>query len=533
MVNKVTLSFEQFYSSECRRFKRSDLLRDLANAGWDVYFNKSNLPNDTNQILISGFSHRIFALVVANGTDFNRPRTKRDTVVRLCNAFLHVGDSGLSAEVSGAECEIFKKLCHTSDTYLNLFDKEDIKISQVYAYINRLFRAQSISEKVIFDDCIRSWLIFQKFKGLVAFKFSNFNEFVEYVFSQSDRDYIRSAFCIYSELNSRKSINPFRSLLNLGDGGTGADLKELNLTIDGVRLAASRLAGPADDYKNWFEELKLMDPNYAKYLPSPLFSKPLIHLSELNLEFVVSHDEYDYLVPSVGLLLRGISKSFYRIMKENEKKFTDKGVDLKVEFGNAIEEYFDDFFKKYLSPGSFERIPRVPKLRSADFLIHTPRYQVFIETKKSISSFESANMLTPENIFEQWTRICSGLEQLASSIKMLGSGKRNVCFLVYEETVGIDNVVLIYLLEKTGALQKLGIDHVEIIPFDVMEQFIIAPNKEQILDKIVANWEKFRKDPSSVNNLKPFGTVEIGELNKIYTEERFMDLFPEIKGYKK
>lgn len=525
------VTFQDYCSSHIRKFIRSKILLLLSNTTWERYKNRKTDPkNDANNILVQGFSPKIISLIIANGTDFKRQIPDSSAVYYLCNNFFQLTDAISDEDFTKSQKDELSRLfSQNADQYLNL-TYDEIHVLHFHISINRLFRSQWNTNGDI-NSAIRNWKIFLQFKKIVITK-TLAEPILNRIFNISETDFLKAAICIFTILLEKNNSDICRSIIKIGNLNLDNELQQqLCITKDTIQLCLQRLIGTQEQYKLWFEQIQKIHPYYAKHSIPPLFKSPVLQVKSETQICSFNFDNDSYLIPSPTIFLKGLSKAFYLLSKDNPQIFLDnlrqetKSFDIDVEYGEAIEEYYLSFISKNIKSASYERLERT-STKSADFVVSTDKYDFFIEIKKTMASLERSNVLTPTDVFAFWERLTSSCLQVGNSIRKSSTKKIKIGLVCYEECFGMDTGAFIGINIKNSNLKKMGIDYLEFFSFEMLELFIFDPDKNKVGDLIIANHNNYIGSKYNNNNLIPYNLSNFNQANyDEHYEKLYLGLF--------
>lgn len=525
------VTFEDYCRSHIRKFIRSKMLLLLSNTIWERYKNKKTDPkNDANNILVQGFSPKIISLIIANGTDFKRQIPDSNAVYYLCNNFFQLPDAISDQEFTKSQKEeLLSLFSNNANQNLNLTENE-VHVLHFHISINRLFRSQWNTKGDI-NSALRSWKIYLQFKKIVITK-TLAEPKLNRIFNISETDFLKAAICVFTLLLEKNNPDICRSIIKIGTLNLDNELQQqLGITKDTVHLCLQRLLGTYEQYKLWFEQIQKIHPYYAKHSIPPLFRSPVLQVKSETQICNFKFDNDSYLVPSPTIFLKGVSKAFYLLSKDNPQIFLDNlkpeanSFDVDVEYGEAIEEYYLDFISKNISNATYQRLERT-NTKSADFVISTDKYDFFIEIKKTMASLESSNVLTPTDVFAFWERLSASCQQVGNSIKKSSSNKIKIGLVCYEECFGMDTGAFIGISIKNKNLGNFGIEYLEFFSFEMLELFIFDPDKNKVGDRVIENHNSYVGSDYNNNNLIPYDLNNFDHTNyDAYYEKLYLNLF--------
>lgn len=501
------IEFSTFCKSHVRKFIKSKMLLLLSKVAWDIFTSEKKDNKHSNAILRS-FAPRIFSLITANGTDFKRAIPDAKSINYLCNSYFQLNNSISDHSFKENEKHELLELFSSDGHVLNQLRNEEISLLYLHISVNRLFRTQWNTESGDINACLRSRKIFSEFRNIAQQKIVDANVKIDRILNLSETDFLKAALCIFTELMGRPSSNLCRAVFKIGSIKLDSELIErFGISKDTIHICILRLLGKNEDYANWFLRLQQMPDYYAMYSIPPLFRNPIIQIESESPICGYLFENDSYLIPSPKLLLRGVAKAFYLCTKENETLFNndqERKFSIDVEYGSAIENYYEEFMTANLKNSSFHKISKSNDSKGADFVVSTDRFEFYIELKKSMASIESSNVLAPQDVYEQWCRLTNSAEQICSSIKKSSTSKIKIGLICYEEYFGMDAGSFVGLNYKNKKLQAMGVEYLEVFSFEMLELFIFDPDKEKVAEIIVKTQNEFAASGFNLQNFVPF-----------------------------
>lgn len=515
------LSYQDYSKSIIRKYKRFESLIQIAANSWTAFEN--NKPKDSAQIVLKGHGPTVFSLLIANGTDFNRLPPNPNTPNFLCSKFLEIDESISDKEFQDLEARSLLSLCHSNTSNpFHILSLGDCRMAITHAFISRAVRAQWQSTSVNLNDCLQNWKIFSLLTNRIISKF-NFSSALNARLGQSPEDFFRSAFCIFTICMYQKQ-NQF--ILNLDQFISDSELThQYGINSDTLKICASRICTETNSYLKWFEEVKEIHPYYAKTSLPPIYNYPLIKTKDLNSKNGLVESENSYIYPFPKLIFYSLNKIFYRALKEI-KQLGENKLDIDVEFGFAIEDYFDFIISKYQIL-DIKKLVTSNHYKTADYIYEDSSSAILFELKKSIGNLTSRNILDPEAIFSTWERLFAPLNQLSNSTPK-NTHKTIFHTIVVDEIIGSDVNNFIYLLYKHDLLKKYNIHRLLIMTFESFEKFIFLKNKSPSITNLTEKFDDFIKNPDP-NNVVYFtdNLLESDEVTRHY-DDLFGEIFPNL-----
>jgi len=172
------------------------------------------------------------------------------------------------------------------------------------------------------------------------------------------------------------------------------------------------------------------------------FLKPLVRSSTNK---VLNVNEF--------ILARKAAEGPFWAIREYYRKL--ESADFMNEFGRYFEQYVRDLLNASLRPEQFERIPEKEGVKTADWIIHLPKYRLLVEQKAGLAAL-SLKRLYPkiEDIKGYLKHLAKGVRQLDDTEQMNLDSRITIKLLVHYETLYLSDGILrpATILEMTPPL---------------------------------------------------------------------------------
>lgn len=160
------------------------------------------------------------------------------------------------------------------------------------------------------------------------------------------------------------------------------------------------------------------------------FLKPLVRSSTNK---VLNVNEF--------ILARKAAEGPFWAIREYYRKLDS--ADFMNEFGRYFEQYVRDLLNALLRPEQFERIPEMEGVKTADWIIHLPKYRLLVEQKAGLAAL-SLKRLYPkiEDIKGYLKHLTKGVRQLDDTEQMNPDPRITIKLLVHYETLYLSDGIL-------------------------------------------------------------------------------------------
>lgn len=499
-----SISFKDFCNKSVKKYDKWKLLLLTGGVIWRHFHNTFYGRDREKAIIIRSFSVKVFSLILANGSS-SKLNPEETNVYELNNEIFHFSNPITDKNFSNAEKDELFRLFQQGNNPLYKITKDEVNFLHFNINLTRMLKAQHNTEfGGDLNECIRAREIFRHFVTCIRGKV-DVEPLIKNLFGMSEDDFLKTAILVYTALFANNEQSIFKCVLKVSQiPWSKENEKKSNITREMFHLCILRLLGDSVEYKDWLKRIELAHEYYAANSISPLFRKPIISVNSIIDGF--DPDNESYIVPSAKLLFRGISKTFYLTAKENEKLFEKrlsrerspeerdkKIIDIDIFYGEAIESYFENFMSRNIRGSKFRRIPRVENEKSADFLIETDKYEIYVELKKAMAGIEAINILRPDDAYSYYSRLMKSCEQLSASILRSNSDKIKIGIVCYEDCYGLDTAGFLNINLKNGTFDKMGLSNIDVFSFSMLEKLIMERNKENVIPKIIKNCEISKK----------------------------------------
>ncbi|MGA2379944.1 MAG: hypothetical protein ABSG85_11620 [Spirochaetia bacterium] len=153
------------------------------------------------------------------------------------------------------------------------------------------------------------------------------------------------------------------------------------------------------------------------------------------------------------ILARKATEGPFWAIREYYRKVAS--ADFMNEFGKYFEQYVLDLLNTCLRPEQFERIPEKVGVKTADWIIHLPKYRLLVEQKAGLAAL-SLKRLYPKvgDIKDYLSHLAKGVRQLDVTEQMNSDSRVTIKLLVHYETLYLSDGILrpATILEMTPPL---------------------------------------------------------------------------------
>lgn len=488
------VDYDQF-KQRVRRYKRDDVMIQssfLAWKAWEVVRVPENERMD--RVLVRAHGPRVFAIAAASGTNFNRLSPQGTNTRDLCKLVIEVTDTVSDREFLNEEKELLVREIENTE-HLSQFNisADLIRSAAAGIFVMRLARSQWDAQAYTFRHIARSWMIYKIFRESNP----DIGDIVARLLQQSDLDAVRSTIGLWA-LFSSKPLDFSRPFLDLYSSTCDQEVTErMNIDLDTIKIAASRLSIAKNDLHSWHAEVQRQSPCYKKYYPLPFYKNPLLEGQEYDLPTFTNDSDSLLICPSPQLLLCGAATWIPRIINENPRLFEDAGIsDTMVALGDATEEYLARVLPIIFGAERVERIQDRTR-RNADFVVDLPECFLVIECKRVINNRWARSILTPQVVAKVWDKLADALSQCSGTIdaqnaRFTGQNKPVICFILADDVVLGEDGVFADLVEASGTLKSLGVLYFEVMSFDDFEKIFLSYPIAEIIQRCVEKWNRFR-----------------------------------------
>jgi hypothetical protein len=500
----LTIVYSKFGSPEnfnsyiqiIRRYKKLSTIRTGAKVLWSVYksFPKESITD--NEMLICAYGSKIVTIALATANEYRNNELDLYNFVELCKCYLSIKD------------EIIKNdefLFEESEKILNNLkeiSENDIGIPNQYLKKENIYNTlKKISERLWFSRCNQSQAnSFRLFGGLNDF-------YTAYeIIKQLDQLTKGKVLADLKKINI-DPINFLVSGLNLlaiaqtNDGFI--DLKNINIEEnhkskfdideDTCYFVASRISFDESQLKELFKNKILTLPNqYQKYFTNIFTKNPIIHLNSLNNDrkFIIACP-FSFIRYFPDKLL-GQLVEFY---KQNRKSVVNTFC---TRIGDAWALHIQKCLEFMFPNNDVIKLDTIKKerngLRIADFYIKLEKYNLIIEVKSGIGSYDSLSLMLPEHVASLWSRLYEAYEQCSSTIREYKDNKNPVISLVLicDSITNNDLIPFHVFVQDMNILKDLGFDFVnnfiDIMPWNEFEYRLSKTNIEDFITAIIEKW---------------------------------------------
>jgi hypothetical protein len=473
----------QTFKNKIRSFQRDELLHLSTVQCWEGWRREDSSVHKMDSLLFATISPRIFCLTAAVGTNFNRKFPAGYDYLKLVRSYLNVREIEMKTTYTET-IEEYLGLLQQSTVLKNLnLNAKHLELVKIVGSMQRMSRPQL--ERHSYVDPVRGLLIFKEADNIQSGALS---ERVQTLFNLTSEDFYRSALTIFSLLMDKSGHNSGKVYLDKTFYNEELEIK-YGVNLHTLLLCTSRLETNRIQIQHWNETLSSIDDLLKKNYPIPFYDFPLYRVSDDELPFVTGrkNGDYLYICPSPELFLASLKTILFRYVLSS----SDAPKDLNILFGDAFENYlfnhcFPNMFRNYKKIGTSDK-------KSADFLIETEKYNLIIESKKSLNNSVGLNLARPCDIVETWERTFLAIRQCAHSAQELhAQNKTTVAIIVYDQNILNDTNLFLTILDEIGYLQDNAIPYIEVMSVSQFEEIFLRADTDIVLDTIIGNWTKYR-----------------------------------------
>jgi hypothetical protein len=190
-------------------------------------------------------------------------------------------------------------------------------------------------------------------------------------------------------------------------------------------LSTTNLKSVIDYYTADYDEIR-KSPHEENHF----FLKPLVKTSRGT---VLNVNQF--------ILARKATEGPFWAIREYYRK--RNSMDFMIEYGSYFEQYVLDLLNAYLRADQFERIPRVKNTKSADWILHLPKYRIIVEQKAALIALMLKRPYPEiEDINSYLAHLGKGVEQLDATEQAKPDARITIKLLVHYETLYFSDGVL-------------------------------------------------------------------------------------------
>lgn len=199
-------------------------------------------------------------------------------------------------------------------------------------------------------------------------------------------------------------------------------------------LTSANMKSVIDYYTTDYEEIR-MSPNAENHF----FLRPLVRTSKDN---ILNVNQF--------ILARKAVEGPFWAIREHYRKLDS--AEFMIEFGSYFEQYVLDLLKAFLRPDQFERIPQKKNAKSADWILHLPKYRIIVEQKAALAALMLKRPYPEINdIYSYLTHLAKGVGQLDATEQAKPDPRVTIKLLVHYETLHLSDGVL-----RPATLLRMG-----------------------------------------------------------------------------
>lgn len=471
-----------------RAFNRSSVIVQCTNLNWSLWRHSGGGKTPIGDAhLVRAYGPRIAAIAAADGSEHRAKVANEQTIVDLCRYYLSVEDAiGDDHFVRQEATVLGSALANSRCEPLRLVDERGVQRAVASLTPSRTLRSQwDWRAAQEYEGILRAWELLKRLGSRHDWLLAR----LATALNVEPRDYLRVGCIIFGGLHDRRS--PGR--LNIAGSSISAELRDAwNIDHGVVRLVANRMARTCGEYRAWHDETKRLHRYYRKYHPLPFVRTPLIRLDS---SFAGMGDEpNNFLCPSPGHFSWHLRTELLAAL--NELGGHETWLRLREDLGEEVAKLLGEVIAELgcTSIGLDER--RFKKEMRADYVLVEEASALIVESKLAIGSNLGRAVETPHDVASMWERIWTGVEQCSATrqLPLWGEDERLAAVTKVAHVVCVDDLLVTqgaafvgYAIES-GLLLRLGIDNVEVVSFQELQDGLLQLGVAGLVAMIVGKW---------------------------------------------
>jgi hypothetical protein len=377
------------------RFDRNSMIRRITFVSWAAW--EQRLPSKELNDLARSLGSRLAAITAACcvGTEVVADDAQ---VIDQIWRFLAVEElASLDEELEQAADTLLREASKHEELVKLIADTDQARTIMAQLTAGRIFRAQWHPHMHQLDKIFRFWLVIKRIDQTGEL----FVTLRKMLNMEPDR-FIRAALVIMSL--AYQGIGHIELTTATSDRLT----PNLDVTLDDLMLAASRLSRSPEEFVEWHRRdvLERAQRGFYQYTPNPLAITPLIALSD------------GFYCPSIDMYLAAIENVFRGMISSLDPISRERRAD---EYGAMLEEYVTEFAQEI---GGKSRVHRIERFESAgskkaDLLLVDNDVALVVEIKRTIGTTLEKDILDAESAVAIFAKLTGALMQCKTSIRRM------------------------------------------------------------------------------------------------------------------
>ncbi len=511
------------YLNAIESFVRDDVLTQASFLAWKAWAHDEKVPEHEkmNHLFVKAYTPRVFAISAAIGHRFARRQPAGEDVLNLCKGFIEVDDTVSDQSFVAQEKEETIRLARAAKTLGKYkLDESALRFVSLTSFLQRLMCSQWSSQAYGLGHVFRRSLIYRellKLKPRLSLEIH-----LREGLRQEEDAALRAGIALFTMLRMKDKPDFGWAFLNVNSSTIQSEISEkYGITHETLKLMAANLTTTFDEMQEWHLESQKVHELYRKYYPLPFYARPFLDAHDISGPFVRKPSDTFIVCPSPELLLAGMSTLFVELLSKKSDRV--KGI---LSFlGDAAEEYLATILPSFFEPSRITRLEKDPHRKTADFIIELDEAFLVVECKRSVNNRLGRTMFTPSTQVKVWEKLTDALEQCSSTIKSHSSLsnpiKPIICLIVADDDVLTEDGTFAIVVEASGVLKELGIQHFELVSLDVFERLFGQRDHSEIVRLSLEKWARFREHPnistfhslnfSKFKSFRPYNFPHLGQ----------------------
>lgn len=423
-------------------------------------------PKHRHHCLTRNYGPRLLSIILGCGNVHRSKLAKSEDFYKLSNEYLEVDDELTSKGQAEKQLQAIQCLLCDSPFKKIRLSKKLKGLLGIRLWSNRLMRSQHHLTHYQHISLIeRTHALMTKLgqsrneKHLEAYrKLKNFLQL-------TPEEYPRIGFAIFTSMLV-KHDSRFIGVFDLNTLNIENDIRnKLNIDHAVLQLFTTRVSGDKFYYQKWYNDhIEPLPCASAKWFVEPLFEKPLVSLVSYSNP---AQGKNVFLCPSPWHFSWNISLGPIQYL-HNLKTLEDSQLGANI-LGEIAEELLEDFLVFYIGRENVEKIPK-GKEKMADFVCNFEGSSLIIECKKSLGSYKSKAILSPQDTINIWSNLHEASEQVRNTwnISSHVHHKENSASVVvyYDALMGEADLFKLLNLESDLLDLDVGIEYLGIEEFE-------------------------------------------------------------------
>jgi hypothetical protein len=486
------LRFEAFID-RLRTFSRSSIARVGAHISWTIWRTPAPSPEPPDWYVCRAYMPLISALGVAVCDDSGDRKVPTESDMRaLANDLLGVRSPISEERDRVAELEELRAALNGTASLSGVAPTDD-SLRAVHGFISvaRDLRAQWSFRSVTPTGILRAWATAQHLERRVP----GFLERLAAQWNIGLRDLLRCCSGLLAlGANDPKTLGAF-ALQSVGT----EEVEPFGITLDALRLVASRLGQPPAYFFSWYRDVVLpCRDSHRKYVPHPLVREPLVTIDASLTKYQAP--PHSYLCPSPAHL---VWKTQSLVTDSARALGATWNPALKTEVGHALADVVREMLVGVCGRDSVVDLdavfgPAAPT--HADFAVLVGTTAIIIESKTSLGTAEGKSVITPAQYVASWQRIWEAFLQCVrtpratefKSDARLAHITDFVFFVTFEEQMCVEAAALNAVGVADGVYRAEGVSHAEAVTLQELEDALVVFGPTKLSEAVREKWRNGR-----------------------------------------